>query len=290
MSTVTRVLCFVLGTATACGVVRAPEVAADAGPDATLDAVPSASATLELPRYLDLGQTESWQAEIAGPPGATIHYAWQITPSAGVMFSPANASSALDATGKLTLTGTVASGATPTTANCELDVMGEAAGSASSSIEVAAFESFGYRLPFAQSSDTTLNAGRVLAVPFTMTSGVRVIAFGLRTASIADVRLGIYGSTGAEPADLLLASPVISTSPGETVSFLDTPQLLTATVSYIALVSNTDLEIAVDSNAADAVPEFASDITVASPLPSRLSQTTSFTGGPTNVFVIAFAP
>ena len=58
----------------------------------------------------------------------------------------------------------------------------------------------------------------------------------------------------------------------------------------VALASATDLSISIDAAATSTVTEFAADLAAGVALPSPFTQTTSFTGGPTNVFVIAIAP
>ena len=283
----TRIACLAWLVAGACGFVKKIPVAGDAGGDAE---APAATVALQLPKYLDLGSTATWQATVQGPASASVQYAWQVTPVGAATLAPGSASSALDATGMLTLSGTVVAGGSATSASTTLTVQGDAAGSATASILVAPFETFGFRAPFAQSMDTTLTAGRVLAFPFTMTAGQRVIALGLRAGSTTSVQLGIYGTSGAAPADLLVASPVFTTSPGETVVYLDAPLTLSAQPSYLAVAASSDLVVAVDSDSSHSVTEYATDLPIGGPLPSPFAPTTSFMGGPSNVFVIAIAP
>lgn len=281
----TAVLRLALLAPVACGSVSSAAL----GGDAPANAAP-ATVTLQLPRYLDLDTSAAWQADVVGPSSAAIHYEWRASPAEAVSLSPASASAALDGTGKLTITGTMTAGGASALASLELVVTGDAAGSMSASLQVARFEMFGYRAAFAQPSGTTLNAGRALAIPFTMTSGRRLIAFGVRAASAASIRIGVYGTTGAAPGDLLLASPAISVTVGETVAFLDSPQALTGQASYLTVVPVTDLSIEIDANPANAVSEFASNLTAGDPLPSPFPTTTHLMGGATNVFVIAIAP
>jgi len=284
-----RMAWLVAGFACGCGSVTQIMPADARGVDAATD---SAAATIQVaaPAYLDEGATASWQAAITGPPLAAIDYAWEVTPIGAATLAPASASSALDATGQAQLSGSAVGGGFAATANAELVVRGGAVGTAQVAIIVAAFETFGYRPPFSQSSDTTLAAGRVLAVPLTMTAGQRVIAFGLRTSSTTTVEVGLYGSSGSGPGDLLVASPRFTTSPGENVVYLPAPQTPSGQPSYLAIAGSADLSLTVDAAAAHAVTEYAVDITPGGDLPSQFASTTSFTGGPTNVFVIAIAP
>ena len=284
------IACLAAGLCCACGTVTQATPPDASVPDASPADAPRATIQLDVPAYLDQGASAGWQATIHGPPSASIDYTWQVTPIGAATLAPISASSALDASGQLQLSGTAVGGGSAATANAQLFVHGGAAGQAMAAIVVAAFETFGYRAPFSSSADTTLAAGRVLAVPLTMTAGQRVIAFGLRTSSAASVEVGLYGSSGSAPGDLLVASPRFATTPGENVIYLAAPQTPSGQPSYLAIVATTDVSLTVDAAAAHAVTEYAVDITSSGDLPSHFASTTSFMGGPTNVFVIAIAP
>ncbi len=261
------------------------DMPADAGIDA---AVPTIGVTVALAPFVELGTTVPWSAQLVGPPDRSIRYVAAVAPTTAGTASPATASSALDASGALLVTGTfVASVAGVASLTVSIADGGE--GSGSTMAELATFKSLGARAAFTTATTTTLNANRMFAVPVAVPAGTRIIAFGLRAGSAADVKIGLYGSTGSAPGDLLASSPVIHAIAGESIVYLTSAQTVAGTGAYLAVVPASDLVLALD--ASGNVNEFARNVTnFSDPLPSPFGIAATFAGGTINVFVIAVSP
>lgn len=248
----------------------------------------STSVTLTLPGYLDLSSSGTWRADLVGPAGVTASYAWSTSPPAAVTMMPSTGSATLDLDGHLQLTGTVVAGASAASVTAEFGLTGATEGTGSGAITVASFQTYGNRAQFANTTDVPLVANRLFATPVSVPQGARIIAFGLRDGSIAsDVKLGLYATSGTEPGGLLLESPTFHAVPGESLTYLSTPQTLTAPAAYLAVIAATNVSIPINGASGQEVPQFTRDTAFAQPLPSSFGQTASFMGGASNVFVVA---
>lgn len=259
---------------------------ADSAPDVAAGAV---SVALSTPAFLQLGSAAPFTAALVGAAGSSLSFSVAVEPAAAATVTPSTGTAALGSDGTLVLSETLTAGSAAD-ATVTVHVTGSVVGAGSAVVAVSAFQTFGARAAFADSGDSTLNGGRLLAVPLGVPAGARIIAFGLRATSAQSVRLGLYASSGSAPGALLLSSAVFTTSVGETVAFFDTAQTLPAAATFIGVLAADDLGIVIDQAPADAVSAFARNAVIGVPLPSPFGTATTFTQGPLHAFVIALSP
>ncbi len=263
---------------------------ADGAPDAPPDVAAGAvSVTLSTPAFLQLGSAAPFTAALVGAAGSSLSYSVTVVPAGAATVAPSTGTAALGSDGTLVLSATLTAGSAAE-ATMTVHVTGSVVGAGSAVVDVSAFQTFGARAAFADSGDSTLNGGRLLAVPLSVPSGARIIAFGIRATSAQNVRLGLYAASGSAPGALLLSSAVFTTNVGETVAFFDAAQTLPAASTFIGVLAADDLGIVIDQAPADAVSAFARNAVIGGPLPSPFGTATTFSQGPLHAFVIALSP